>query len=44
MNKKLEHVIHMSIARFIQENFHSSNIIFRYLTLDDKDMNESVNS
>ncbi len=28
MNMFLEHVIHMFIARFMQENYHSGDVIF----------------
>ncbi len=40
--QKIHHVIHTFIVKFMQENYHSANIIFRYLILGDKDMNKSV--
>ncbi len=44
MNKKLEHVIHIFIIRFMQDNYHSGDVIFslRYLTLGDKQINKNV--
>ncbi len=41
--QKIEHVIHIFIVKFIQENYHSvDDNFFRYLALGNKDMNKSV--
>ncbi len=32
----------MFIVKFMQENYHSGDVTFRYLTLGDKDINKSV--
>ncbi len=42
MNTTLEHVIHMFIVGFMQEDYHSGDVAFRYLTLGDEEMDKCI--